>query len=44
MLDVYRGALGCLARATEVPLAVIYDANNGDGPVPQCAVGPDHQP
>ena len=31
MLDVYRGALGCLARATEVPLAVIYGASNGDG-------------
>jgi len=44
MLDAYRGALGCLARATEVPLAVIYGACNGDNPVPQCAVGPDHQP
>ena len=44
MLDAYRGALGCLARATEVPLAVIYDACDGDNPVPQCAVGPDHQP
>jgi len=44
MLDVYRGALGCLARAIKVPLAVIYGAYNGDGPVCQCAVGPDHQP
>jgi signal transduction histidine kinase/DNA-binding response OmpR family regulator len=43
MLEAYRGALGCLARATEVPLAVIYGASNGDGLVPQCAVGPDHQ-
>jgi PAS domain S-box-containing protein len=44
MLDAYRGALGCLARATEVPLAVIYDAGDGGGSVAQCAVGPDHQP
>ena len=44
MIEAYRGALGCLARATEVPLAVIYDACDGDNPVPQCAVGPDHQP
>ena len=44
MLDVYQGALGCLARATEVPLAVIYGGSNGDNPVPQCAVGADHQP
>ena len=44
MLDVYRGALGCLARATEVPLAVIYGACDGHSPVPQCVIGPDHQP
>jgi PAS domain S-box-containing protein len=44
MLDAYRGALGCLARATEVPLAVIYGASSGESPVPQCAVGPDHRP
>ena len=44
MLEVYRGALGCLARATEVPLAVIYGTSNGDVPFPQCAIGPDHQP
>ena len=38
------GALGCLARATEVPLAVIYDACGDAGPIVQCAVGPDHRP
>ena len=44
MIDAYRGALACLARATEIPLAVIYGARIGENPVAQCAVGPDHQP
>ena len=45
MIEAYRGHSRCLARATEVPLAVIYDAGNGGrfGP-PVVAVGPDHQP
>jgi signal transduction histidine kinase/DNA-binding response OmpR family regulator len=44
MLDVYRGALGCLSRAIRVPFAVIYGASMGDIPIPQCAFGPDHRP
>jgi signal transduction histidine kinase/DNA-binding response OmpR family regulator len=44
MLDVYQGALGCLARAIKVPFVVIYGASTGDTPIPQCAFGPDHRP
>jgi len=44
MIEAYKDALGCLARATGVPLAVIYDACDGRTPAPRCAVGPDHHP
>jgi signal transduction histidine kinase/DNA-binding response OmpR family regulator/CHASE3 domain sensor protein len=44
MLDAYRGALGCFTQSTGIPLAVIYDALDGQDPAPICAVGPDHRP
>src|SRR5581483_1384972 len=33
MLDTYRAALGCIARTTRIPLAVIYDAAERESPV-----------
>ncbi|MGE5754821.1 MAG: response regulator, partial [Planctomycetaceae bacterium] len=44
MLDTYRAALGCLARIAQIPLAVVYDAGEGEAPICRCAVGPDTRP
>ena len=46
MLETYRAALGCITRTANIPLAVIYDAGEGEQELPmaRCAVGPDRRP